>query len=108
VRGFSPMTARPNKPAPGQRRLSLSIRFGRAWPGVPERERYACLKCISIILASVFSVSSSLGLEAGEQLYPEKKRGVDFDIVSDYSNTTKSYSIVLLVQKRGKLRTLET
>jgi hypothetical protein len=29
----------PNKPAPGQHRLRLSVEFGRRWPGVPERVR---------------------------------------------------------------------
>jgi hypothetical protein len=33
---------RPNKPAAGQRRSSLSGEIARRWPGVPERGRYGC------------------------------------------------------------------
>ena len=35
------MTQTANKRAPGQRRLSLLVRFGCRWPGVPERGRSA-------------------------------------------------------------------
>jgi hypothetical protein len=65
------------------------------------------LKSISTIVALMLIAVSAPGLEAGEQLYPEQKRGLDFDIVSKYSDTAKTYHIVVLVGKKGKLRKLE-
>ena len=35
----------PNKPAAGQRRSSLLVRFGHRWPGVPERIVWNALAC---------------------------------------------------------------
>jgi hypothetical protein len=65
------------------------------------------LKSISIILALVLITEYAPGFEAGDQLYSEQKRGLDFDVVSRYSDTAKTYEIVVLIEKKGKLRNLE-
>jgi len=59
------MTA--NTPAPGQRRSSVSVRFERPRPGVPERGRWAGLRVMSIRLATLVFLLTAM--RASAQVY---------------------------------------
>jgi hypothetical protein len=96
----------------------MELRFGSKCWIVLQREShwrrrygvmrvYPMLKSVFAMLALILIAGSASGLEAGEQLYPEQKRGLDFDIVSKYSDSAEAYDIVVLVGKKGKLRRLE-
>jgi len=65
------------------------------------------MKANSIIFTLVLVSGNCVGFAPGHQLYPHEKWGLDFDVLSSYSETTKSYDIVVLVEKKKELRKLQ-
>src|ERR1035441_8636736 len=57
------MTLSPNKRAPGKGGITSLFPAGRAWPALPDRERYATTHNVMKIL--VLAVISAFGLELG-------------------------------------------
>jgi len=55
------------------------------------------MKANSIIFTLVLVSGNCVGFAPGHQLYPHEKWGLDFDVLSSYSETTKSYDIVVSI-----------
>jgi hypothetical protein len=101
----APNQAAPAKPAGASLLDSQPLERGLA---EPRRYAVAVMKAISLVtLVLGLIVNDAIGFEAGAQLYPEQKHGLEFELIAEYSNTTGGYDISVVVERKGKLRKLD-